>query len=300
MPEISLDLTGKILAFTCAILWASAVILFKKSENEFGAFGLNLFKTIIATILFFPLLWLLDISFFPEGVAFKEYLILVISGTIGIALADSLFFKALRLLGAGLTAIVDCLYSPVVLILSFVFLYEAISLKEIAGGLLVIAAVLIATLKIEVEGRSPREILFGIFMGASAMVTMGISIILMKPILDKNSIFWVTQVRLVAGSIALLIYLYFRKDRNHIISTLVNIKNWKFAFPGAILGNFLAMTLWIAAFKLTSVSSAAILNQTNTVFIVIFASLILKESFTLRRFAAMILGVGGSVIVMLS
>jgi drug/metabolite transporter (DMT)-like permease len=179
------------------------------------------------------------------------------------------------------------------------FLYEAITFQEIAGGLLVVTAILIATLKVKVEDKTPREIILGIFLGASAMVTMGISIILMKPVLDKNSILWVTQVRLVAGSIALLTYLYFRKDRDQIISTLVNIKNWKFAFPGAILGNFISMTLWIAAFKLTSVSTAAILNQTNTIFIVVFASLFLKERFTLRRFVAVVLGMGGSIIVML-
>ncbi|MEN8154954.1 MAG: DMT family transporter [Acidobacteriota bacterium] len=299
VPEIPSDLIGKIFAFTCAFLWASAVILFKKSEKEFGAFGLNLFKTIIAAIFFFPLLWIFEISLFPEGALLKDYMILIVSGTIGIAIADSLFFKALRLLGAGLTAIVDCLYSPVVLLLSFLFLYEAISFKEVAGGLLVVAAVLIATLKVESEGRSNRDILFGILLGTSAMVAMGISIILMKPVLDKNSVLWVTQVRLVAGSIGLLLYLYFRKDKKHIISTLVNIKNWKFALPGSILGSFIAMILWIAAFKLTSVSSAAILNQTNTIFIVVFASLILKEKFTIRRFAATLLGMGGSIIVML-
>jgi drug/metabolite transporter (DMT)-like permease len=55
----------------------------------------------------------------------------------------------------------------------------------------------------------------------------------------------------------------------------------------------------VSAFKLTDVNSAAILNQTNTIFVVIFASLILKEPFTLRRLMATILAMTGSVMVLL-
>jgi drug/metabolite transporter (DMT)-like permease len=61
----------------------------------------------------------------------------------------------------------------------------------------------------------------------------------------------------------------------------------------------LAMTLWIAAFKLTNINIAAILNQTNTIFIIILASVFLNEKFTLRKLIATILAFSGSIIVIL-
>jgi drug/metabolite transporter (DMT)-like permease len=59
------------------------------------------------------------------------------------------------------------------------------------------------------------------------------------------------------------------------------------------------MTLWVAAFKYTSVNSAAILNQTSTIFIVILAAIFLKERFTRRLFIATILAIAGSILVLL-
>ena len=45
-------------------------------------------------------------------VPFDDYLLVLVSGALGIGIADTLFFKCLNTLGAGLTAIIDCLYSP--------------------------------------------------------------------------------------------------------------------------------------------------------------------------------------------
>ena len=55
----------------------------------------------------------------------------------------------------------------------------------------------------------------------------------------------------------------------------------------------------MGAFKFTAVNSAAVLNQTNTVFVVVLASVFLKEAFTRRRLLATILAVAGSLLVLL-
>ena len=47
---------------------------------------------------------------------------LVVSGLLGIAIADTLVFMALRRLGAALLAIVDCIYAPTVILLSVMVL----------------------------------------------------------------------------------------------------------------------------------------------------------------------------------
>jgi drug/metabolite transporter (DMT)-like permease len=55
---------------------------------------------------------------------------------VGIALSDTFFFQCLNLLGASLTAVVDCLYSPFVILFSFLFLGERLSFRQILGGLI--------------------------------------------------------------------------------------------------------------------------------------------------------------------
>ena len=224
----------------------------------------------------------------------------VLSGILGIALADSLFFKCLNLLGAGLTAIVECMYSPMVILLSWMILMDKLSTRQIAGGVLVVLAVLVATLKTKNQNQKIPKIFMGILVGASAMFTMALSIILMKPVLAKTSVFWVTELRLLSALIILVVFSILKNEHIQFLNLFKKKKHWRYAFPGTILGNFLAMTCWVAGFQLTEVSSAAILNQTNTIFLVILSSLILGEPFTIRRLMATVMAMAGSILVLVN
>ena len=59
------------------------------------------------------------------------------------------------------------------------------------------------------------------------------------------------------------------------------------------------MILWIAGFKYTYASIAAVLNQTSVIFAIILATVFLKESFSGRKYAAVVLAVMGVLLVSL-
>jgi len=297
---MSADLLGKFLALSAAILWAIAVIFFKRAGENIRPVALNLYKTIISAILLLPVLWITGVVWVPSNITEKDLLMVVLSGILGIALADSLFFKCLNLLGAGLTAIVECMYSPMVIILSWMILLDKLSVRQISGGFLVVIAVLVATLRTKNQNRHSTKTLQGILVGAASMFTMALSIILMKPVLAKTSVFWVTEIRLLAALVFLSVFFIVKNEHLQFINLFKKWKNWRYAFPGTILGNFLSMTCWVAGFQLTEVSSAAILNQTNTIFLVILSSLVLREPFTIRRLIATVLAMTGSLLVLIT
>ena len=296
---MTVDILGKLLALGSALTWAFAVIYFKRSGDTMKPVALNLYKTTIAAILFLPLFWIFNIPFFPENAPGKDYILLILSGVLGIALADSLFFWSLNILGAGLSAIVDCLYSPMVIALSFIFLSEFVSSKEIIGACLILSAILLGTLKIDQKSLIPKRFLLGILIGAFSMFWIAFGVILMKPALGYGTALWVIELRLIAGAISLWIQVLFLKSRGDIFRSISDVKTLKDAFPATFLGNFLAMGMWIFAFKYTSINSAAILNQTSTIFIVILATLLLKEPFTRKRGIAVFLAFAGSLIVII-
>ncbi len=297
---MSSDFMGKLFALLCAILWATAVILFKKSGEKTSPTALNLFKSVVAVVFVFPLFLIEDVSSNIVQTDWAELWLLIISGIIGIAIADSLFFKSLNMIGAGLTAIVDCSYSPMTILLSYLFLSERISISMIGGSLLVALAVVIGAYQKGNRGLDLLNTVKGIILGLLAIFFILTSVILMKPVLETKSIFFVTEIRLVAGLIGIGLIISFRKNRKQIFKSAFDRTNFKYAFPAAFLGNVLSMTFWIAAFKLTNINSAAILNQTNTIFIIIMASLFLKEIFTVRKLIATMLAIGGSLIVILA
>jgi len=93
----SIPYLGEILASLAAVLWAIAVILFKKSGEHVHPIALNLFKTALAVILFIPTLYFFKQPFFRDA-PLNEYVLLLASGAIGIGIADTLFFKCLNML----------------------------------------------------------------------------------------------------------------------------------------------------------------------------------------------------------
>jgi drug/metabolite transporter (DMT)-like permease len=72
---------------------------------------------------------------------------------------------------------------------------------------------------------------------------------------------------------------------------------WKASLPASILGTYVSLWMWMAGFKYTYASVAALLNQTSVVFALIFAALILKESLGRRKLVAITLALGGAVVV---
>lgn len=287
---------GEILALVTAVAWAIAVIFFKKSGESVHPVALNLFKNTLAVVLFIPTIIIIGGSPFPDA-PWKDYGLLLISGVLGIGISDTLFFKCLNSLGAGLTAIVDCLYSTYIIILSFMFLHESMGILQIIGAMLVISAVLTAASKKGSAHLTRKTLLIGIVLGALAMLSNAIGIVMIKPLLERAPLLWVVEVRLVGGMAVLALALLFRKDRRKILASLNATNSWKFTVSGSVIGAYLAMILWLAGMKYTQASIASVLNQTSTVFIFVFAAMFLKEPINSIRVLGIGLAMIGSLLV---
>jgi drug/metabolite transporter (DMT)-like permease len=289
---------GEILSFLTAIVWAFAVILFRKSGETVDPIALNLFKNLLAIILFLPTMLIFGEPLLRH-VPHSEYLLLFLSGLIGIGIGDTLFLKSLNLIGAGLSAIVECMYSPFIIGLSILWLGESMTLLQIIGVLFVVSAVLF-TMHVKERGKvSRRDLLLGILFGVIATASMGVGIVMIKPLLERSPLLWAMEVRLFGGVFGLVIITLFHPFRRRIISSLFIPRGWGYTISGSFLGSYLAMLIWLAGMKYTKASIASALNQTSTIFIFVFAAILLKEPITTRRILAVILAVLGALLVFL-
>ncbi|MBC8525596.1 MAG: DMT family transporter [Candidatus Cloacimonetes bacterium] len=295
---MNIPYSGEILSLICAIIWATAIIFFKKSGEFTSPFSLNFFKNVICSGLFLLTFLIMGRTLLLPA-PIEDYFLLIISGIIGVVIADTLFFKALNLIGAGLLAIVDCLYTPVVIILTFLFLGEYLSYIQLLGALLIISAILVSSLQLPKNSIPRKNLFLGIFLGSLSITIMAISIVMIKPLLNRAPILWVTEIRLITASIVMGIIVLFHPKRKELLSAFHPSKNWKYMLPGAILGNYFAMITWMGGIKYTYASIATAINQTSVIFVLIFAAIFLKEKFTLKRFIGMILTFSGVVMVTL-
>lgn len=290
-----MHLIGILCAIAAALLWASAVIMFKKSGDILSPTALNLLKGIVTLSLLVPTLWISGTPLIPER-PLHDWLLLGLSGVVGITLADNFFFMALKRLGAGLWAVVDCLYLPFIILLSTVFLDESIGLRGMAGAAMVVLAIGAGSFPGTSIVRPQRDFLAGLFFGALAVSLLAGSIIMVKPLLAHTSVLWASFVRLLAGVAGLLVMAAVHPQRRTIYGVLKPSASWKIALPASIVGNYLAMLAWLAGFKYTFVSVAAILNQLSTIFTFILAAVFLKEPVTLPRLIAIVLAVCGALL----
>jgi drug/metabolite transporter (DMT)-like permease len=287
---------GEIFAFATAIVWASAVILFKKSGETVHPIALNFFKNLLAMILLIPTVYLFQGWIF-EGFTTNEILLLLLSGALGIGIADTFFFMSLNLLGAGLSAIVDCLYSPSIIFLAFLWIGETLTGLQIIGVLMIISAVLTISKADKTGIINKRNLLLGILWGALAMFTMAVGIVMIKPLLNRSPLLPLTEIRLFGGGIILALVFMLHPRRRKIATPHLTGRGWVYLLVGSFLGAFCALLLWLAGMKYTMTSIAAALNQTSNIFIFIFAALFLKEPITKRRVVGIALGVTGAFIV---
>jgi drug/metabolite transporter (DMT)-like permease len=120
---------------------------------------------------------------------------------------------------------------------------------------------------------------------------------MIKTLLERSPLLWVTEIRLLGGVVAGFVILLFFPNRRKIIKSLKSAGSWGYTISGSFIGAYLAMMLWLAGMKYAQASIAAALNQTSNIFVFILSALILKEPINPPRVLGIILGVTGAILV---
>jgi drug/metabolite transporter (DMT)-like permease len=290
---------GEILSVLAAVVWAFSVVLFRLSGRAMGPLALNFFKNIVAAVLLLATFPIVGQSLLRDA-PLLDYVLLALSGILGITVADTLFFKSLNIVGAGLSQIVSIAYSPFVILFTFLFLGERLTVGDIAGAALILSGILLTTGVKPPSGLTRRDLRAGIAIATLSVALMALGITIAKPALNRSPVLWATGVRLYAGVLALIVFTLVSPRRRYVWSTLRPSAAWKFSLPGAVLGAYVAMIIWIAGMKFTQASTAAILNQTSAVFVLPIAALVLREPVTRRKLGAVALAIAGVTLVALT
>lgn len=287
---------GEVLALACALVWAVAVIFFRKSGETVPALALNLFRVVGSCLLFVPTLALAGGRPWAD-VDLADVGILVLSGVIAIAVSDTLFHLCLNRVGAGVNAIVSTLYAPFTTLCAFVMLGERLGPRELGGMALIIGGVVVASRVAPPAGTSRRTLVVGILFGVGSMAALAVGIVIAKPVLQRTDVLWATAVRQIGSAVVLLPVAALLPGRGRYFAVFRPTRTWRYTVPGMIFGSYLALILWIGGMKYTDTGIAASLNQTSTVFTLVLAGIFLKERFGTRKAVASVMALAGIALV---
>jgi drug/metabolite transporter (DMT)-like permease len=285
---------GEAFAILSALAWAFGVILYKRLGERLPPLALNLRKNSLVLLALVPLLLAFHGLELP-ALTPAEVAICLVSGLLGIGIADTLYFRALNQVGAARMGIVGNFYSPFVIVLAFAFLGERLTGMQLLGFVLVSAGVLVigAARGPAVDRAALRR---GLAIGVLAVLLMAVAIVMVKRVLEHADLLWVSTIRMLGGVAGMLVIAAFLGGARAPVA--LDRRGWVMLVVAALVGQLLSMLLWLAGYKYTSASVAAILNETASVFIVLLAWVFLGERLTRRK----MIGIGctlGGVALML-
>lgn len=282
---------GDAMALGCAVVWAAAVMLFRRL-GDVHPVSLNLFKNAVAAVLLLLTMAVAGLRFDLHRSAL-DWLCLAGSGVLGLAVADSIFLAGLRRVDAAVAAVADCAYSPTVILISTVWLGEVPRAGFLWGAPLVLLGLALVVWQSSGEVRVDRR---GLALVLGGVMTTAVGVVLAKPALGRSGLVEATTVRLLAGSTALFAVQLARGKGREALALFKPQPAWRLAVPATVLATYVSMLLWLGGMKYGTVSRAALLNQTGAIVLMVM-SRAMGERIPRRRWIGAALAVAGVAIV---
>ncbi len=278
---------GEAMALGSAATWAFGVILARQLGRSLPPAALNLFKNGLVLLVLAPVALISTGGVLP-ALTGTQVLLALASGLMGIAVADTLYFRALNELGAGRMGVVGNLYSPLVLLMGYLFLGERLGPWQWLGFALVAGGVALVARPPKQWQTTPAHTARGVLIGLTSIALMAVSIVMLKHVLEAQPLLWITLVRLAGAVAGLLALAAWRKTRRHFRFDPKQVP-WPRLLLAALCGQGLSMVLWLGGYKYAPAAVAAILNESASVFLVILGAVWLREPLGRRAVAGVAL-----------
>jgi drug/metabolite transporter (DMT)-like permease len=283
-------LTGELICLTAAMFWALAVMMFRQPIARHGAKGINLAKSLLATLLLAATTLVGGSWHELVGAPSRELWLLGLSGLVGITVGDTALFAAVSRIGVHRSLLLQTLAPVFTALIAFVATGEQLSAPALAGGATILVGVAMVVMPPPGERRQQlvTAVSAGIALATLSALGQGSGVVLAKAGMATVSALPATLFRLAVACAGLMVVL-----GTSGIATITAIvrdrQNLRRTVPATILGTYLAMMLMMFGISLAPASIAAVLLATTPVF-----SLVLEAVVDRRRPTP--LGIAGTIV----
>lgn len=256
--------------------WAVGWILFAQLGERLSPVALTLVKAAVSVVL---LAAVLAVARPPAPVPPESLGLLVLSGVLGIALGDTLFFAALRRLGASVLVLLFALGQALTVFLAVLQLGERPSGVQLVGIAIIIASVTTVLWLRSEDDRRSNEV-SGILYGLGSIVAMSVSVIIAKRALGEAGALDATFIRMVAGMACIALWSLLNNPKRLDLRPLLEPAFVVKLVAAVAIVTFGGFWLSLVAVKAIDVSVANTLNSTEPIFVLPLALIFLREKIT--------------------
>jgi drug/metabolite transporter (DMT)-like permease len=118
---------GELAALLAAGSYASSSTVFSIIIKKTTPLLINIQRGVASTVLMFIILLFTSNSVLPDD-SLRNYLLLMISGVLGVGIGDSFYFNALNLLGARKTILLETMAPPFTGLISYFYYGTSVSI----------------------------------------------------------------------------------------------------------------------------------------------------------------------------
>tara|TARA_B100000579_G_scaffold256945_1_gene211521 strand:- start:40 stop:906 length:867 start_codon:yes stop_codon:yes gene_type:complete len=259
---------GVFAALSAVFFWTFACSIWRKESENLLPRQINIYKNVLASIFFLPVAltisWLSNIS---------SILILMISGIVGIAIGDTLYINALKIIGTRKTLSFEALTPIIATTIGTFSINEIYPQKVWIGSLIVSFSLWKIVRQNTFQKENSNEInILGILCALGSVLCAVFAALLSRMILISSSLtpLQTTEIRLLSASIFLV--LIFKRDfidlffnRNLTIKSQLNL------VLSTLLGTNFGILFQQIVFKLLPIGIGWTLLSLSPVFALFFS-----------------------------
>ena len=264
---------GVIAALGSAAAWAAALIVLKTLRRDLSPFGLSLVAALLGIVCIGGLSLLQGESLPPLTAS----LALGLSGVLGIAVGDTLFFAAMPLLRAQTLVLLGFLGQGLTVVFGVLLLGEQLNLQQTLGIIATLIGLSVVTLDEAEESQSAQTTRTGLCFGVLSSLAAAGSVILAKQGLDSVSATQGTFIRLLWGGLALLVLGTTTKQLRAWLEPLSHRPTLVRCSLASLLAAFGGFYLFHYALTKIDVVVAAPLSAAEPLFTLPLALIVLRE-----------------------
>lgn len=290
---------GLAAALAAAMIWACTSILYTAAGRNVAPAATNLFKTLVATVLFALALFFRDGLPFDPDLQLRQCLFLALSGVVGLGLGDSFLFAGYQLLGTRRAMLVQSTHPILGTLLAVVFFREWPTALQFLGIAVVLGGV--ALVLIDRNRRrwiEPARKRRGVAFCLVAAASQATGALLAKEALSGVDVLGATQIRVVGGALALLL---FGALRGQLGIWMVGLRQRPVLgrlLVASFLGPFVAVFLMLYALQNTLAGVALTLLATAPVWLLPLGAIFQKDHPSAQEVVGVLVAVGGIAVLL--